>query len=73
MKRDTADVSKAFQGKTKSVTVRPTKIGENILTDLEYILYNTLLTATKEIPSDKKLTLKNLILQDRNATRKNNH
>ena len=52
LKLDASDVSKAFQGKTKSVTVRPTKIGSIIATDIEYILYNAFLKAKKEIPSD---------------------
>ena len=52
MKLDASDVSKAFQGKTKSITVRPTKIGSIIATDIEYILYNAFLKAKKEIPSD---------------------
>ena len=52
LKLDASDVSKAFQGKTKSITVRPTKIGSIIATDIEYILYNAFLKAKKEIPSD---------------------
>ena len=52
MKLDASDVSKAFQGKTKSITVRPIKIGSIIATDIEYILYNAFLKAKKEIPSD---------------------
>ena len=52
MKLDASDVSKAFQGKTKSITVRPTKIGSIIATDIAYILYNAFLKAKKEIPSD---------------------
>ena len=52
MKLYASDVSKAVQGKTKSVTVRPTNIGVNILTDIAYILYNAFIKAKKEIPSD---------------------
>ena len=40
LKLDASDVSKAFQGKTKSITVRPTKNGSIIATDIDYILYN---------------------------------
>ena len=52
LKPDASDVSKAFQDKTKSITVRPTKIGIIIATDIEYILYNAFLKAKNEIPSD---------------------
>ena len=52
LKLEASDVSKAFQGKTKSVTVRPTKAGYLVATDLEYIIYNAYLKAKKEIPTD---------------------
>ena len=57
LKLDASDVSKAFQGKTKSITVRPTKIGSIIASDIEYVLYNAFLKAKKEIPSDANYSI----------------
>ena len=52
LKLEASDVSKAFKGKTKSVTVRVTKAGYLVASDLEYIIYNAYLKAKKEIPTD---------------------